>query len=94
MYRKESGGGYNLFPNADSRKAAFKVVNRFVRAACQVVKVQSGEARIGEFTNIYKGVIWSSLPYEQVSYVLSYIDAHPEFLTDLKHTIIPEEFFF
>lgn len=86
--------GYNLFPNSDSRLLRYRIINRLMRGLRHVVKRESKVCQIGEFENVYKGVVWSSLPYEQVAYVLNYIDVHPEFLAKLKHTLIPEEFFF
>lgn len=48
---------------------------------------------IGEFKYIYKGMIWSSMPIEVTKFILDYVEHHPEYLYDLKHCIIPEEFF-
>lgn len=84
--------GYNLFPNADSRKPVHKILNRgmwLIRKALRMNKRQ-----IGGFDRIYKGMIWVSLPYAQVKYVLQYIEDNPSYMKRLKHTLLPEEFFF
>lgn len=83
--------GYNLFPNADSRKPIFRAVNQAVWAIRHILHIDNH--KIGEFTNIYKGMIWASLPYEQIEYVLGYIQSHRKFIKRLKHTLLPEEFF-
>lgn len=84
--------GYNLFPNADSRKPVYKMLNRsmwLIRKALRMNK-----RRIGVFDRIYKGMVWASLPYAQVKYVLQYIEDNPSYMKRLKHTLLPEEFFF
>lgn len=48
---------------------------------------------IGEFKRIYKGLIWMSMPREVGEYILNYIEKN-EFLKELNHVIIPEEFIF
>ena len=83
--------GYNLFPNADSRKPIFRAVNKAVWAIRHILHIDNH--KIGEFTDIYKGMIWASLPYEQIEYVLEYIRSHQGFIKKLKHTLLPEEFF-
>ena len=54
----------------------------------------SNKGHIGEFEDVYKGVLWSSMPIKICKYVLNYIESNPQSLEDLKHCIIPEEFFF
>lgn len=84
--------GYNLFLNADSRKPVYKMLNRgmwLIRKALRMNKRQ-----IGEFDRIYKGMVWVSLPHAQVKYVLQYIEDNPSYIKRLKHTLLPEEFFF
>lgn len=50
--------------------------------------------RIGEFKDIYKGMLWCSMPIHVCKYVVNYIEDNPQFSEDLKHCILPEEFFF
>ena len=49
---------------------------------------------IGEFTDLYKGVIWGSLTRDAYHYCMRYIEAHPEYLEDIKFTRLRIEFFF
>ena len=49
---------------------------------------------LGEFTKIYKGIIWSSFTREALEYCYDYIKKHPEYWEDIKYTRIREEFCF
>lgn len=49
---------------------------------------------IGEFCEIYQGLIWGSYPRYAIQYCLDYINVHPEYMNDLRTCKIPEEFFF
>lgn len=54
---------------------------------------QYNKNHIGEFKDIYKGMIWTSMPMYVCKYIMEYIENNPLFLEDLKHCSIPEEFF-
>ncbi len=49
---------------------------------------------LGEFTKIYKGIIWSSFTREALEYCYKYIDKHPQYWEDVKYSRIREEFCF
>ena len=49
---------------------------------------------IGEFTRIYKGLVYISMPREAAAYVVEYVARHEEFWEDLYKCQVPEEFFF
>lgn len=49
---------------------------------------------IGEFTRIYKGLVYISMPKEAAAYVVEYVSRHEEFWDDLYKCQVPEEFFF
>ena len=49
---------------------------------------------LGEFTDLYKGVIWSSLSREAYLYCRDYAETHPEYVNDIKFTRLRTEFFF
>ena len=51
---------------------------------------------IGAFKErqLYKGLVYVSMPKEAARYVISYCDAHGEFMEELADCQIPEEFFF
>ena len=49
---------------------------------------------IKPFSDVYKGVIWGSMPREAAEYALSFAKNNPSFLRNLKHVSLPEEFFF
>lgn len=49
---------------------------------------------IGEFRDIYKGVVGGSLTRKAYRYCMSYVKEHPEYLEDIKFTRLRSEFFF
>ncbi len=48
---------------------------------------------IGEFTEVYKGVLGGSLTREAYEYCVKYIEKHPEYMEDIKYTRLRIEFF-
>ena len=81
-----------LNANWDCRKRVVRYINYLTKNIQRII----GKERhaLGEFTHIYKGMVWVSLPKDVVCYVLDYVKSHPEYMSDLGHTSIPEEFFF
>lgn len=77
--------------NWDEKRYSIHILNRITSLLQKIFGVKRNS--IGEFSHIYKGMIWSSFPIEVGTYVLDYVRLHPEFLHDLQHTLIPEEFF-
>lgn len=49
---------------------------------------------IKPFDDIYKGMIWCSMPRDAAQYAIDFSTKNPVFLRYLKHVSIPEEFFF
>lgn len=82
---------FNCFPNADTQRMSVRAVNKVMWKAQQWTGHR--RSRIPGFEKAYKGVIWSSMPYDALRYVVGYHKAHPAFMRFLRHTIIPEEFF-
>ena len=65
-----------------------------VESICLIQKIfHINRKRLGFFSEIYKGMIWASMPKSVVEYVVAYISDDPTYLKDLSHTKIPEEFF-
>lgn len=50
--------------------------------------------KIGEFGEIYKGLVYISMPRDAAEYVVAYCGSHPEYLRSLRSCQVPEEFFF
>lgn len=68
--------------------------NKFIRVCNYVYgHTHKKNNKIGEFNNIYKGLVWCSFPKNVGKYVISY-SIKNSFLDKLKHVLIPEEFFF
>ena len=57
-------------------------------------KLRVNRKKIGEYDEIYKGLFYSSLPHNAVTYTLDYIRKNKKFMRSLALTFIPEEFFF
>ncbi len=67
----------------------------FVYILCSFQKVfHLNRKQLGPFITIYKGMIWTSLPKEVIEYVVNFVNRNPSYMKDLRHTRIPEEFFF
>jgi glycosyltransferase, family 14 len=78
--------------NMDSRKIPVKICNVVTYG---IQKILMGKrSKLGEYQSIYKGMVWVSMPRKAVEFVLQYIDENPKYIIDMKHTVIPEEFFF
>ena len=81
-----------LNSNWDSRKRIVRVINYVTKFLQKSVKIK--RTTLGDFSCIYKGMVWISIPKEVAGYVLNYIQINSRFMRDLQHTLIPEEFFF
>ena len=82
---------YNCFPNADTRKLMVRAVNKTIFGIQRLTS--HTRTHIPNMDNVYKGVIWSSMPAEAIRFVMDYHNSHPEYMRFLRHTLIPEEFF-
>ena len=49
---------------------------------------------ISPFTEIYKGMIWCSMPRAAAQYAMKYTERKSDFMKSLSHVTLPEEFFF
>lgn len=81
-----------LSANLDSRKKLVRMINWMTKKVHNIFGRQ--RKSLGEFASIYKGMVWVSMPMNAAAYAVCYIREHPEFMADLEHTLIPEEFFF
>ena len=66
--------------------------NRFVRKAQKVFHLERN--KIASIETVYKGLIWASMPRDAVEYVIKYTEERSDFMRAMKHTHVPEEFFF
>lgn len=85
-YRYQYG---TRFPNASQKDRKIKAINKIYSLLCPP-KSKMGEF---EYSQIYKGLVWLSLPTEAAEYVLSYTEKN-NFLDSMYHVTIPEEFYF
>ena len=49
---------------------------------------------IAPFKDLYKGMLWVSMPRQAAQYCIDFTRKHKEFMRELSHVHIPEEFFF
>lgn len=70
-----------------------RLLNLFI-VACQCVLPFMNKKRLGEFSEIYQGLVWGTYPRYAIEYVMNYINEHNEFLQELKWCKIPEEICF
>lgn len=77
------------FPNLDSRKKLIRIVNKLYQMTHRPKK------KIGDYSEnqLYKGLIWMSLPKDALNYVLAHSEKY-NVLDSIKNVTIPEEFYF
>ena len=83
---------YNLFQNKNVKNPFLWQLQNFTVNAQKLLGIR--RKSLGEFTTIYKGLVYMSLPKAAAVDILQYVKAHPEYEKDLYRCQIPEEFFF
>lgn len=83
---------YNLFPNKNVKNPLLWQLQNFTVKLQKLLSIR--RKKIGEFQNIYKGLVYVSMPRSAGEYALHYCREHPKYLKDLKKCQVPEEFFF
>lgn len=81
-----------LSANLDRGRTRVKVLNGMIYLLQRLFYKE--RKTLGSFTQIYKGMVWASMPSDAARYAIMYADKNPDFMKALMHTIIPEEFFF
>ena len=82
---------YHYFYNDDERIPHVKqMMDDSIQKQKEMGIFRSG---IGEFTDMYKGVLGGSLTREAFSYCEQYMEEHPEYMEDIKFTRLRTEFF-
>ncbi len=84
---------YNFCQKLDQRK---RVTEYLYRGSVRLQRIFGiNRTHIGRFNEIYKGVIWCSMPEEAARYAIETAkEDNGAFLKDLYTTYLPEEFFF
>lgn len=79
----------NRLPNIDPRKRSVRIINKLYEIT------HKPKFNIGEFNfnQLYKGLIWLSLPRNAAEYVMKYIKKN-KFMDKMKYITVPEEFIF
>lgn len=73
-----------------------RILPRFIiEMLCMSQKLLHMKRRkLGDFNEVYKGMIWGSMPRKVVQYMVDYAYLNPSYMKALLHTRLPEEFFF
>lgn len=83
---------YYPFNNGNPAGVIFRLFNRISVSLQKLLHIRRNN--IAGIADIYKGMIWSSMPRSAAQYVTEYIKDNPDYLRTLKHIKLPEEFFF
>lgn len=83
---------YNLFPNKNVKNPFLWQLQNFTVQLQKLFGIW--RKGIGEFKDIYKGLVYVSMPRAAAEYVVDYCKHHPNYLQDLEKCQLPEEFFF
>lgn len=83
---------YNWFQDKNVKNKVLWMIQHMT----VLIQKKAGVCRpgIGEFTSIYKGLVYISMPKAAAAYVVEYVACHEEFWDDLYRCQVPEEFLF
>jgi len=83
---------YNFFQDKNVKNKVLWLIQDFTVKLQKMVGIK--RSQWGEFTELYKGLVYISMPIEAAKDILDYIDSHPEYVKDMYKCQLPEEFFF
>lgn len=83
---------YNLFPNKNVKNPFLWQLQHLTIMVQKLLHIR--RKGIGEFTDVYKGLVYVSMPRKAAEYIADYCEKHPKYLADLEKCQVPEEFFF
>lgn len=83
---------YNWFQDKNVKNPILWNIQNLTVLLQKVIGIK--RKHLGEFTRVYKGLVYISMPIAAVRDILDYIKNHPEYEKDLYRCQLPEEFFF
>lgn len=83
---------YNLFQNKNVKNPFLWQLQNMTVKLQKLLRIR--RRSLGEFRNIYKGLVYISMPAAAAEDILSYVKGHPEYERAMYRCQIPEEFFF
>lgn len=83
---------YNLFQNKNVKNPILWQLQNATVGLQKLLGIR--RKSLGEFREIYKGLVYMSMPVEAAKDLLEYVQTHPEYEKALYYCQIPEEFFF
>lgn len=83
---------YNWFQNKNVKNPFLWQLQNFTVNLQRLVGVR--RRGLGEFSHVYKGLVYISMPIEAARDIISYLGNHPEYERALYRCQLPEEFFF
>lgn len=83
---------YNLFQNKNVKNPVLWQMQNVTVKLQKLMGIR--RKSLGEFRNVYKGLVYISMPRAAAEDILSYVKSHPEYEKAMYRCQIPEEFFF
>lgn len=83
---------YNFFQDKNVKNKILWLIQDFTVLLQKMIGIK--RKGLGEFEEIYKGLVYISMPIATAKDILAYLIDHPEYERDLYRCQLPEEFFF
>lgn len=83
---------YNFFQDKNVKNKILWLIQDFTVFLQKIIGIK--RKGLGEFDEIYKGLVYISMPVAAAKDILTYLISHPEYEKDLYRCQLPEEFFF
>ena len=85
---------HNFFPDKNVKNPLLWQLQNFTVNLQSLLGMK--RTHLGEYQtkDVYKGLVYISMPKNVAEYIVTYVQKHPEFMKDLRDCQIPEEFFF
>ncbi|MBP3459487.1 MAG: hypothetical protein J6K58_09770 [Lachnospiraceae bacterium] len=83
---------YNLFQNKNVKNPVLWQMQNVTVKLQKLMGIR--RKSLGEFRNVYKGLVYISMPRAAAEDILGYVKSHPEYEKAMYRCQIPEEFFF
>jgi len=83
---------YNLFQNRNVKDPVLWQIQNLTVKLQKLLGIR--RKSLGEFSHVYKGLVYISMPRAAAEDILNYVKSHPEYEKAMYRCQIPEEFFF
>ena len=83
---------YNFFQDKNVKNKILWLIQDFTVFLQKMIGIK--RKGLGEFDEIFKGLVYISMPVTAANDILTYLTSHPDYEKDLYRCQLPEEFFF